>query len=1133
MTLAGLILRNLKYHWRGNVAVLLGVAVGTAVLTGALLVGDSLRGSLRARALEQLGWVDHALVAGRFFRADLAGVLHAERVSPAILVRGAATREDDFGHVARRAGRVTILAIDDRFWGDGQMPESVAFWRSEKEEVILNGALAAELGAEVGKPVTLHLQKVSAVPRETLLGRRDASEVVESLALTVRAILPDAGLGRFNLIPSAEPARNAFVPLRMLQATLHQEGRVNALLVKGGPDALQEDLRRHLTLDDWGLTLQTPKNRTGAARGYLSLESRQMLLEPAVAAAATPAAAQAHLRMAPTLVYLANSIATEKAAIPYSVVAALDPDLPPPLGPFLPAGVDHLQDDEIILTDWKESPLRPEPGAPITLTYFKPGEEARLAEASVSFKFKGLIPLAGVAADPGLTPEFPGITDKLSIRDWNPPFPFENKRVQRSDELYWEKYRTTPKAYVTLVAGQRLWSSRFGQLTSIRLASEMADEKNPDLSGFKIKFGEALLRNLRPEQAGLVFDDVLARGLAGSVGGIDFGLYFLGFSIFLILAALLLVGLLFRLNLDRRASEVGILLATGYRPRSVRWLLLAEGAVLAVVGGVIGLVGAFGYAWLMLEHLRAWWPGGLDGSFLRLHVTAPSLLIGYTASLAVSVLTILWAVRVLAKAAPRALLAGVTTTDNTALAARRPKWSRWIAAGAGLGALVLVGAGWFVHDHEAQAGTFFGSGALLLTACLAGVWAWMRGSRHHRLVEQGRAALARLGVRNAGRHPTRSLLTVGLLASAVFVVVAVESFHRDVGQVSLAPNSGTGGFALLAETDVPVFQDLNTSKGRDELNFPDAATETLQDVHFFGFRLRAGDDASCLNLYQPTRPSLLGVPSTFVDLDRFQFQKHLATKPENGPYPWSLLNGDADGAVPVICDATTAEYALKKKLGKTLAVPNERGEPVKLRIVGLLADSIFQSQLLMSEANFLKLYPSQEGFSFYLIEVPPNRTEAVKNLLAATLAERGFEVTSTAGKLASFWAVENTYLSTFQALGGLGLVLGALGLAVVLLRTVWERRGELALFRALGFRRTALSRLILAENGFLLALGLGVGILTALVAVLPHLGDGAGRVSWARLLVLIGAVLAVGLAAAALAVRASLRAALVPALRRE
>src|SRR5205823_9631584 len=104
----------------------------------------------------------------------------------------------------------------------------------------------------------------------------------------------------------------------------------------------------------------------------------------------------------------------------YSLVAALDPPLS--WNPFLPDGGIVLKDDEIILADWKESPLHARPGDPITLSYFEPEIEGRLREKSVTFRLHSLVPLQGEASDPDVTPEFPGITDKLDIREWNPPF---------------------------------------------------------------------------------------------------------------------------------------------------------------------------------------------------------------------------------------------------------------------------------------------------------------------------------------------------------------------------------------------------------------------------------------------------------------------------------------------------------------------------------------------------------------------------------------------------------------------------------------------------------------------------------------------------------------------------------------
>jgi ABC-type antimicrobial peptide transport system permease subunit len=1214
MTFARLLLRNLLYHWRGNSAVLLGVAVGTAVLTGALLVGDSLRGSLRDLTERQLAGVDCSLVAGRFVRADLAREMDSGAdarlgvppradlaremgryiLEPALLLQGSATTAplDGDRELPRRVGHINVIGwpvtslrvSEGRFFLptpplDGQ--------------AVLNDVLANELAVRPGDRVWLYVRKASAVPRETLLGRRDAANILTGILLTVGPILPaDSPASRFSLNPSPGAPRNAFVSLGTLAGrTDTPPGRVNALLSFGG-DAryLQDDLRAHLTLDDWGLVLHTPESRTAELfrkldknndgkleekelRGqvsesfprpepapvadgpsvinrdtvlkfyrqhhnYLSLESRQLLLEPAVVRAADEAAKETGLRTAPTLVYLANTIAANGHEIPYSIVAALDPAAKPPLGPFLLPSVTSLKDDEIVLTDWKESPLKVKPGDEVTLRYFEPIEGGELHEKEAKFRLAGLVPMQGPADDPDLTPEFPGVTDKLSIAKWDPPFPYDNKRVKKPDEDYWRNYRTTPKAYVTLKKGQELWGSRFGQLTSIRLAP--ADpEKVAD-------FRKRLLEHLNPEDGGFVFDPVRERALKASAGGNDFGGLFLGFSFFLIVAALLLVGLLFRLNLDRRASEIGLLLATGYRRGTVFLLLLAEGAILAAVGGLMGTLLAVGYSRLLLDLLSQLWPGGLEQSFLRLHVTASSLAIGLGSAFLVSVGTILWAMLALRKVPPRALLAGETTAaPDTMTATGGRRWSRWIASAFAVLGLVLLPMGQFVHDSEERASLFFGSGFCLLIAALAATWAWLRSTRHASVGGHGCAALARLGVRNAARHPMRSLLTAGLLASAAFLLVAVESFRRRADANFLDKNSGSGGFSLIAEADVPIFHDLNSDKGRDEIDdalerhLPDKnhlkkARATLKDVSFEQFRVRAGDDASCLNLYQPRKPRLLGVPPSLINGGGFRFADSLAKSTAEKDNPWLLLNGRSeDGAIPVIGEANTVKWMLKSDLGKDIDVTDERGNPVKLRVVALLSDSVFQSGLLMSEANFLNLYPSSEGYNFFLIRTPPESVDQVQSVLEAALGERGFEVTPSARRLEAYLAVENMYLSTFQALGGLGLFLGTLGLAVVLLRSVWERRGELALLRALGYRHRALGWLLLSENGFLLLLGLGVGTLTALLAVAPHLLGGAGGIPWPELLGMLGGVLLVGLLTAAAALAATLRAPLVPALRRE
>ena len=111
--------------------------------------------------------------------------------------------------------------------------------------------------------------------------------------------------------------------------------------------------------------------------------------------------------------------------------------------------------------------------------------------------------------------------------------------------------------------------------------------------------------------------------------------------------------------------------------------------------------------------------------------------------------------------------------------------------------------------------------------------------------------------------------------------------------------------------------------------------------------------------------------------------------------------------------------------------------------------------------------------------------------------------------------------------------MGTVGLAVVQLRNVLERRGELALLCAAGFPRTTLAALVVLENMLLLVLGLACGGLAALVAVLPHLLDRGATVPWASMAVALAMILGAGLLASLAAVRTVVRAPLLEALRRE
>jgi putative ABC transport system permease protein len=256
-----------------------------------------------------------------------------------------------------------------------------------------------------------------------------------------------------------------------------------------------------------------------------------------------------------------------------------------------------------------------------------------------------------------------------------------------------------------------------------------------------------------------------------------------------------------------------------------------------------------------------------------------------------------------------------------------------------------------------------------------------------------------------------------------------------------------------------------------------------------------------------------------------------------GHRQWGIGN-DENGRpiVPVVIDASTAVYSLHLKgIGSRLTIRDAADESVTLQVVGLLKNSVLQGSLLISEDHFLRFFPDTGGYRFFLIEAwndkSVNDAQTVPAVLERTLANEGFDVVDARDQLDEFLAVQNTYLSTFQSLGALGLLLGTVGLAVVQLRNVLERRGELALMRAGGFPRARLVWMVVWENAVLLLGGLAVGCAAAAVALIPQWAPQAANVPWFTLAVLLATIAIVGLAAGWLATRSALQAPILPALR--
>ncbi|MFQ5602223.1 MAG: FtsX-like permease family protein [bacterium] len=1134
--------RSLAYYWRLNLAVVLAAAVATAVLTGALLVGDSVRGSLRDLTLARLGEIDYVLVRQKFLREDLLLDLiqsvgfekQFDAIASAIFLNGNALHTQS----RARASNVNLLAIDEQFLtfyaSDSILTHLSAGLKKSAGQnmpsIVINRSLQKELQAKPGDHLLISFPRPSTVARGSLMGRKHTDEVVETVRVIITRVLPDRGVARFGLHPHQTMPLNAFISLPVLQTILPRQDEVNALLLSQRSNttesdlsaALQHHLSSALTLDD--LDLKMTEQET-----FLLLESRESLLAPPLEELIATVAEDIAAPVLPILTYLANSMRVRERRLPYSTVSALQVSEIPAFGEWTLVNgkpVTELSDDEILLNEWAAHDLRAQPGDKIHIQYYEVGPADQLITNQATFNLKGIVALKGFAVDSTLTPDYPGISDTDDMTEWDPPFAIDLNLIRPVDEAYWDHYRAIPKAFIPAATGEKLWGSRFGKVTSMRIAPA----ESLDVVETRAVFEKRLLETVRPEQFDYVFQPVKKQGLASSAGATDFSGLFFGFSLFLIVSAALLVGLMFRLGVERRVREIGTLLSVGFSVKMVRKQFLLEGAILAATGAVLGLGGAVFYAGLLMHGLRTWWLSAIGAPFLFLHVQILSLALGASISLTVNLVAIWLSFRKLSKVPPPALLAGVTTEERFSPARR---WTKMISLVNLILSVSLTVAAFFV-DASAATGLFFGAGAILLIASLSYFSIWLRSPHSTVGWNTGRAPMVRLSFRNTHRNPGRSLLSAALVASACFVIVAVEAFRLDFDQEVLQKDSGAGGFTLAAKADVPLHHDLSTATGRFELGFSDEESQYLQRSHIYACRYLPGDDASCLNLYRVEKPRLLGVPDEFIQRGGFRFQALASSPNDEQNNPWQLLNREiAPDVIPAFGDYNSVKWILHSGLGKDLILTDELGSKIKLRFMGLLQKSIFQSELLISENLFLKHFPNQSGYAYFLMETPPSESDKCAQILEKNLTDYGFDITSTADKLANFQAVENTYLSTFQTLGGLGLLLGTLGLGLILIRNVVERRGELATLRAFGYRHRTLAFMVLAENGFLLILGIGMGTFSAVIAVLPHIWSRASQVPYLSLAIILIAVFSVGMLASLGAVRAALKIPLLPALKVE
>ncbi len=1062
-----LIRNNLVFYRWKNLLLALGVAISGAVLTGALIVGDSVEYSLNRIVEQRLGHITHVLKAGdRYFTSELSERIGEQLqvpVSSLLIQEGSAVA--DGGQL--RLNHVQVLGVDQGF--DDLAGIQGFFSGLSGDSIIISSNLSNRLSLEVGDEVLLRIQRASLIPLNAPFV--SDAEAVVSLRATIRDIADADQLGLFNLKVSQTAPFNVFVSRSRLEKLMDFEGRANVLLLQAGEgkdaDLIRASVREQFSIADAGLKL-----RTIDELNQLEVTSDRVFIDDVLSFPLHSVAGSGE----GIQTYFVNQLEFSGRLTPYSFVSTL------------PAHM--LNDNEIIINEWLAEDLSIGVDDTLRMSYFAVGPLRELIEKSSAFEVKTIVPMEGRFGDRKLMPDLPGLSDAGNCRDWDTGVPITLESIRDKDEDYWDQYGGIPKAFISISKGEELWKNRFGTYTSFRYNGDALSLASLESS---------LREKIDPAMLGITLEATRVKGDEAAGSGVDFSQLFGGLSFFLLVAGILLIVLLFLLNMESREEQLKTLVMLGIPVKTIRRMLLIESMLVALVGAAAGLLLAIAYNRLVFNALNGVWKDVVRTEMMHMDVNASTLVTGLLATLVVAFFALYFPLtRKLKRQFRKHLAAG--KTRRIRLIRRGLSMQRISAVvfiSTGLVALGLI-ATQLLRLEVVNVPVFFSAGGLLLVAAVF-FFQWYLG-RLDQSPESG-IDLPLLSWKNARRNRTRSMSIVILFAIGAFMVISTGSNRKDLFSNSEDLSSGTGGFLFYAESTVPVLRQLNDPEVQYEYGLGEGYS-------FVQLRKADGDDASCLNLNKIVSPQVLGVDPSLLE-GRYSFVTRTPYLDEQ--HPWLSLQQELPGGlIPAIADETVIKWGLGLSVGDTLHYTNSNGGSMELLLIGGLAPSVFQGNVIIANENFLKHFPESSGTHVFLVDGELTDTTLIRSELGRGFRDLGWDMQLSSERLAEFNSVTNAYLSIFLVMGALGLLLGTFGLVVVLSRSILERKQEIALLKAVGYSQKNIRSLVVREYLILLLVGIVSGFFSAIIATLPsilstHTGTSfSSIILWLAILIING-----------------------------
>jgi ABC-type antimicrobial peptide transport system permease subunit len=1078
--------RSIKFYKKPVLYQILIIALLSAVITGSLLTGKSVRTSLKKSASERLGNTGIMISSGvRSFDASLAermkdsakinftGILEISGYSQSLTSQ-------------KGAFNTHIYAVNrDFFTFNGNDQVSI-----NPGEVAVNNKLANYLGVKVGDEVIIRFNEISDIPSDAPFA--PAKGTGKSIVMRVGTILEPYNTGNFSLSISQITPMNIFMNLSDIDDISGKAAKINRLLIENNRgfslNEIYNSLIHVLKPSDIGLNLRMVKKT-----GEYEMISDRVFIDGAIIIEIENVIPTS----APVITYLGNRFKAATRSTPYSFVSALPSSLYPEI----------TQGNGIIINRWLADDLVVTEGDTVEMFWYSPDSLTKLIESSNKFIIKRIVDMEGIWSDSLLMPDFPGISGSESCSDWDAGVPIRMDNIRRKDEDYWKKFRGTPKAFISYEKGKELWGNNFGPATSLRFPAGISEKE----------IEEKLSGSLDPDKTGFSVTDLSGESVKAANESVDFSILFLSLGFFLILSSVVLLSFAVTSYFDSKRDQINTFFALGFKNRWIEKLLFLESGLIALIGCLIGAFAGNLVNILITRALNSVWRGAVQTDTLDAFFNMVPILTGFVITILTTMVFMLVKIKRYLKILNR--------KGKEIQVIPSPRRNFLLLLTSIIVTISLYVLSVFFNDREIS--FCFAAGTVLL---ITQVLFW-RQCFMCLIVRNADSRKKRKGLSGLyySYYPSHAVTPILFIAAGIFAVFITGANSLNFNEKHLKRSGGTGGYLLWCENTISVKEDLNTISGRKALGLDN---EKLMEMSFVQAKRSSGDDASCLNLNHVTAPPLLGIdPVDFITKGSFSFSKIMSVR--NVENPWRFLNVTSESnTIYGIADQTVLQWGLKIKPGDTLILRDENGQPLNIIIAAGLKSSVFQGYVLIGMENFIKYYPSVSGSTVLLVDGDPGLTDFYKNTLNERLENYGINIEQTTYRLASFYEVTNTYLSIFGVFGALGMITGIAGLGFVLLRNYNLRKLEFALMLATGFTVKKIRRIILSEQMVILFAGVTSGVISAIVATLPSVTN-SPDISWLFLILMVLAIIITGLVALVYSVRAVTNDSLTASLKKE